>query len=273
MLLYLSQLKFLISSHQETIIDDIIFRLHHPLTSIILFTFTITMSTVQYIGSPISCRVQAGLSEQFIDYYCWINSTYSIDYHVGGRVGVDTAYHGIGPSYGPDGESLERIYHHYYQWIPFLLFAQGVMFIVPRFIWQTFENGRISNIIMNLNQPIKGKGESERERNLLAQYFIRTLHLNSIYFLQYIFTHCLLLFGIIFQVAMNRYNTISTLPIIISFLKPSEKVSQLLKSFSKFQDFIEIINFSQSRSNEIISNLVLNTVKETELDFIKFHFL
>jgi hypothetical protein len=38
-----------------------------------------------------------------------------------------------------------QVYHAYYQWVPFVLFLQGVMFYLPHYLWKVFE----------VNKPLK----------------------------------------------------------------------------------------------------------------------
>lgn len=53
---------------------------------------------------------------------------------------------GIGPVYDDD----EKKFHAYYQWVPFVLFGQAIMFYLPHFVWRTWEKGRIKMLVYGL---------------------------------------------------------------------------------------------------------------------------
>ena len=85
--------------------------------------------------------------------YCWISSTFTLPKHfevnrtpeavvvdvvLQGEPGVDNLHHGV----GPEEEGDERVYHAYYQWVPFFLSFQ--VFVE----WGNWEVGKtlISNL-------------------------------------------------------------------------------------------------------------------------------
>lgn len=41
-------------------------------------------------------------------------------------------------------------FHSYYQWVPFMLFFQALLFYVPHLIWKMWEGGKISMITKGL---------------------------------------------------------------------------------------------------------------------------
>ena len=64
---------------------------------------------------------------------------------------VDNAYQGVQPGNSYDDSQDPRyVRHAYYQWVPFVLFLQGLMFYIPHFLWKTFEGQRLSKIMGNL---------------------------------------------------------------------------------------------------------------------------
>ena len=70
-------------------------------------------------------------------------STFSVPHHyvdhekdLGNRVSQT----GVGP-YDPMNDKIEV--KQYYQWVPFMLFLQGIMFYIPHIIFKLAEGGKI----------------------------------------------------------------------------------------------------------------------------------
>jgi len=71
------------------------------------------------------------------------------DYFLGRNAagkGKEYAHQGVQPY---DGKS-EIVKHAYYQWVPFVLFLQGVMFYIPHYLWKIFEDRKIDKITNGL---------------------------------------------------------------------------------------------------------------------------
>ena len=78
-----------------------------------------------------------------MDTYCWIHSTFSVPGHEIGIAGEKFVYPGVGTHSNGRDDEQQLQYHKYYQWICFTLFFQAILFYVPRYLWKTWENGRI----------------------------------------------------------------------------------------------------------------------------------
>uniref|UniRef100_A0A915B1K3 Innexin n=2 Tax=Parascaris univalens TaxID=6257 RepID=A0A915B1K3_PARUN len=115
---YLDKLK-------PTYDDDVIDRCNYLVTNSILFLCAITVAAKQYVGEPLQCWVPAefkGGWEQYIENYCFVENTYFV-----------TTNEEL-PSGDADRESREI---HYYQWVPFILMLQALLFMIPRTVWKT----------------------------------------------------------------------------------------------------------------------------------------
>lgn len=58
------------------------------------------------------------------------------------------------PGIGPSREDEEIIRHAYYQWVPFVLFLQALMFYLPHYVWKQAE-GNINFTNSNLEEKEK----------------------------------------------------------------------------------------------------------------------
>ncbi|KAF2888297.1 hypothetical protein ILUMI_17876, partial [Ignelater luminosus] len=101
--------------------DDIIFRLATSLTSGVILCAISILLTSKIWGDNITCMVGTSFKDKFLDTYCWVHSTYSVDVAFKKKVGRDTIYPGIMNS--RNRENSKR-YHKYYQWTPFVLLCQ-----------------------------------------------------------------------------------------------------------------------------------------------------
>lgn len=71
---------------------------------------------------------------------------------------------GIGPIYPND----EVKHHAYYQWVPFVLFAQAIFFYLPHLLWRTWEGGKIKKLVDGLQRAILSRfvqGEEDLKVN------------------------------------------------------------------------------------------------------------
>ena len=103
-------------------IDSSVFRLHWCISSVILLTFSVIITTRQYVGNPIDCIHTNDVPDDVFDLYCWIHSTYTIPRALSLHVGDEVAHPGVITS--SVDEEDERRYVSYYQWVGFTLFFQ-----------------------------------------------------------------------------------------------------------------------------------------------------
>ncbi len=98
--------------------------------------------------------------------------------------GTHYAYQGVEPWI--DGES-ETIRHAYYQWVPFVLFLQGVMFYFPHYLWKTIEGRKLDKITSNLRGRTLDVDERKDNCETLVRYLKETFHLHRWYTAAYFF--------------------------------------------------------------------------------------
>ena len=118
-------LKNLIS-HSHIHIDSPAFRVHYSITVLILISFSLIVTTRQYVGNPIDCVHTKDIPEDVLNTYCWIHSTYTVTTAMGKKVGVEVPYPGVETA---KSDSDKKLYK-YYQWVCFCLFFQVSTYLI-----------------------------------------------------------------------------------------------------------------------------------------------
>lgn len=182
-------------------IDNNIFKLHYWLTVLILVTFSIFVTSNQFIGDPINCIIDE-IPSRTIDQYCWVYGTYTIPNREHGISGRDMIQPGV-TNY-VQGSEKEK-YHMYYKWVCFALFFQAVLFYVPRYIWKIWEGGRIKMLTVNLNMPILDFNLKEDRKIALVNYFKLHLHRHDWYAFKFFICELLNLTNVLCQIFFMDY--------------------------------------------------------------------
>lgn len=163
----------------KAIIDNIVFRCHYRVTSAILFLCCIIVTANNLIGDPISCINDGAVPGHVINTYCWITYTFTLPHQQGQPKGSHVAHPGLG-NYVDNEE--ETRYHSYYQWVPFMLFFQGILFYVPHWIWKNWEEGKVRMISDGMRGAMIGPKENRKDKvSRLVQYIMDTLHMHNFY--------------------------------------------------------------------------------------------
>ncbi|KAK2706647.1 innexin inx2-like [Artemia franciscana] len=225
--------KGLLKLDQVTV-DNNIFRLHYKATVVILIAFSLLVTARQYIGDPIDCIVE-GVPSNVMDTYCWIHSTFTLPDRLNGEVGVDVPHPGIGPHTDKD----EKKYHKYYQWVCFVLFFQALMFYIPRYLWKTWEAGKMKMLVLNLNCPIVAEDTKSCRKKLLIDYFIANLRGHNFYFARFVICEVLNFINVILQIYLvdlflgNEFSRYGTAVLSFTEEDPERRVDPMAKVFPK----------------------------------------
>lgn len=164
--------------------DNVIFQMHYRATVILLLAFSLAVTSRQFLGDPIHCLNPSDpdtFSQKVLDAYCWIHSTFTLPKTHGKRIGIDIAHPGVDKTAPGD----KRVYHAYYQWVCFVLFLQAGMFYFPRWLWKSWEGGRMAQMVMELNNPIMPSEEKTKKITLLVQYLTTNFRNHTLYTMRY----------------------------------------------------------------------------------------
>lgn len=194
------KVRFLID---KAVIDNMIFRLHYRTTAAMLFLCCVIVSANNLIGDPINCITETGaVSGHVINTYCWITYTFTLPGNLAKPVSTHVAHPGLGIDEG------EKRYHSYYQWVPFMLFFQGVLFYAPHWMWKQWEEGKIRIISEGMRGAmVESKPERQAKIERLVQYLVETMHLHNSYAAGYFFCE-----------ALNFVNTVGNIFFVDLFL-------------------------------------------------------
>lgn len=182
-------------------VDNNVFRLHYKVTVGTLITFSIVVSAYQFFGNPISC-LKTSIRQEAVETFCWAHSTFSLPESFDKEVGEEVPYPGVDKYV----EGKERVFHQYYQWVCFMLLLQAVMFIVPHYLWKTWEGGTMKAIVLNLDVPILDHDAKDENKERLVDYLKSHLRLHASYITAYVICEILNLLNVIGQIFLiNRF--------------------------------------------------------------------
>jgi len=136
---------------------------------------------------------------QVMDTYCWIHSTFSIDSRLIGEDGYDRAHPGVAPPTDLD-EGQEFRYHKYYQWVCFTLFFQALLFYIPRYLWKTWEGGRVKMLVQDLHEPIIDPQAKEKKVSFVVNYFVNNRNMHTMYAIKFFVCEVLNLINVFSQI-------------------------------------------------------------------------
>ncbi|XP_063703617.1 innexin inx3 [Culicoides brevitarsis] len=179
----------------KAIIDNMVFRCHYRITSAILFVCCIIVTANNLIGDPISCINDGAVPTHVINTYCWITYTFTLPGLHGKSIGTHVAQSGVGSDQG------DKTYHSYYQWVPFTLFMQGILFYVPHWIWKNWESGKIRMISDGIRGVYTAPMDERISRqSRLVRYIVDSLSTHNSYSFGYFFCEFLNFINVIINI-------------------------------------------------------------------------
>ena len=104
--------------------EDAVDRLNYLFTPVILGIFGVLISMGSWVGDPISCWMPqhfTGSHSKYATSHCWVKNTYHLPFE-------EEIPH------QHEGERVENGEIIYYQWLPFILVVQAILFYLPNVV-------------------------------------------------------------------------------------------------------------------------------------------
>lgn len=258
-------------------IDNNLFRLHYKATVIILIAFSLLVTSRQYIGDPIDCIVDE-IPLHVMDTYCWIFSTFTIPNRLSGKVGKEVAHPGVSAH---ESAKDEVKYHKYYQWVCFVLFFQAILFYIPRYLWKTWEGGRLKMLAFDLHCPILNDQHKNEQKKLLVDYFSTNLHTHNFYAYRYFLCEVLNFVNVVGQIYFmdffldGEFTTYGSDVVKFTEMEPEHRIDAMSRVFPKVTK-CTFHKYGPSGSVQTFDGLCvlpLNIVNEKIYVFLWFWFI
>lgn len=156
-------------------IDNLAFKFHYRATFIILLVCTILVTSRQYIGEHIRCITGGTIPEHVINTFCFFTTTFTVIRHLNeSQLQSGLLPH---PGIGPLKEDDPIRHHAYYQWVPFILFAQAMMFYLPHNLWRSWEGGKIKALVDGLQMiSLSRHVKTEEDLKINKTYTLPSQH-------------------------------------------------------------------------------------------------
>jgi len=263
-------------------IDSFVFKLHYRTTATILFICCILVTANDLIGKTIDC-MSTNIPGNVLNTYCWILSTFSVPTKSNQIHGQDNAYPGVEPL-GPgthQHDSGERVVHAYYQWVPFVLFLQGLLFYIPHWLWKTFEDRKLNKITDGLRGRTLNLEDRKEKCDMLVTYTVDTLHTHNFYALKFFICDALNMVNVIGQMFLiNKFlggvfMTYGTEVLKWSESEPGERTDPMIDVFPRITKctFYKYGPSGTLEHHDAMCVLALNIINEKIFVTIWFWFI
>ena len=107
---------------------------------------------------------------------------------------------GVGPGHS---ELDEKKHITYYQWVPIVLFLQGVLFYVPHWIWKMFEDHRIRHLIEGMVESRLEEKKRRQRQEVVIRYLVDSKGSNEWYAYQYVLCEVLNFANVILNLVLT----------------------------------------------------------------------
>ncbi|XP_058821024.1 innexin inx7 isoform X2 [Topomyia yanbarensis] len=198
-------------------IDNLAFKFHYRATFTLLLVCTLLVTSRQYIGEHIRCITGGSIPEHVINTFCFFTTTFTVVrlFNESMLQAGSIPHPGVGHM-----STEEPVKHHaYYQWVPFVLFLQAIMFYGPHYLWRTLEGGKIKRLVDGLKMveisnfyernnsitfetkyTLRSKFELNKKLDIARDAFHKHILINQLWAFKLVFCETLNLLNVLTQV-------------------------------------------------------------------------
>src|SRR5690606_33404869 len=111
----------------------------------------------KFFGDPIHCQTYDMIPTKVVETFCWVEGTYTVEKSFYNS-SSDVPARGV-EQVGPNNKQHVKE-HAYYQWVPLFFVFQAITFIIPWFLWSSYDRGFMKHLvgeIQNVNTRSKEK--------------------------------------------------------------------------------------------------------------------
>jgi hypothetical protein len=165
----------------KTDVDNWNFKLYSKVSVALCMLAAATCICTEYFGKSIDCFQEQ--DNKYATQYCWLHGTYqfaSTQKDFVEQLAKKTGQKCVTDDYYSKNEVPQTAY---YQWVIFMLFGHGCLFMLPDWIWKFIEGGLIENF-GPFKEPVNGDGDKLRKN---ADKFINlSQNQNRLYFIGFV---------------------------------------------------------------------------------------
>ncbi|XP_063906300.1 innexin inx7-like isoform X2 [Zophobas morio] len=186
-------------------IDNWVFKLHYRVTTVIFLVSTVLVTSKEYIGESMKCltsKLADRTYQKFLESFCFYKSTFTVvsddDFD------SNNVYNSYG--LGMPGPRLIRK-HMYYQWVPYVLFLQAIMFYATHYLWKIVEGGEVRKLMSlekNLQHGVTVQEKKGYSVHRLKATVLVHIRLNQSWAWWFIFFEVLNLANAAFQIYLTN---------------------------------------------------------------------
>ncbi|XP_045116948.1 innexin shaking-B-like [Portunus trituberculatus] len=210
-------------NYSRTVVDSVTARLHYQWSTTFCLMAGLLVIAKEYIGDAVECMQKGNDASKYINTYCWITSTFTIN--------TTNGLDGLGHY---NEEIHEKRVHTYYQWVPIVLAIQAGLFYLPHYLWKNMEGKQVDHLLQDVNKSLFDEDFDKKIKNMIA-YLKESWGMNTRYFLGHFMCECLYLVNVVMQmILMDKFFN-------GAFMDYGSKVFERLQSdVSKDERFLEV---------------------------------
>jgi len=175
--------------------DNFVAKLFHKATFGFLILGAALVASNQYIGDPIKCNKPTGHDNMDVDLLtksCWIHGSYHLPPKFLEKASEKLPAFCARKSQErefTDEELLKETDTLYYQWVPFMLIINAIIFIIPHQLWKALSGGYLKKFCNKSTMNRDADTTNEHFRDLAryhADFFHERRNQNWLYFIKFL---------------------------------------------------------------------------------------